>query len=115
MLSAGSVSCIVGVCVLLHAAFAVSRYRDTLKLTQEEFQGLPANLLSEILFGTIISLLGGYLLAGDLKPCMISGKPPSMDAFSFRSDFISFNHRSKAVPPKLPALDPTARKATSTT
>jgi hypothetical protein len=44
-----------------------------LKLTQQELEQLPFQLQAEVLAGALLSLLGGYLLAGALKPIIITG------------------------------------------
>jgi len=94
----GRVAAAVGCLVLFHCTYAVVKYRDLLKLTQQEFEGLPQQLQVELAVGTVLSLIGGCLLAGKLKPIVSQKGTPSMDAGSFRPDFVSFNHRGGALP-----------------
>jgi hypothetical protein len=46
--------------------------RDMLKLTQQEFEQLPLQLSFEVLAGAALALVGGYGLAGALKPIVVS-------------------------------------------
>ncbi|GBF90995.1 hypothetical protein Rsub_03850 [Raphidocelis subcapitata] len=92
----------LGALLLLHCIYAVAKYRNMLKLTQQEFGALPLALSAEVLLGAALAMVGGYGLAGRLKPIVITSGL-SMDAGSFRPDFVSFNHRGKALPYNLPA------------
>jgi hypothetical protein len=47
--------------------------RNMLKLTQQELGQLPLPLQAEVLAGAALSMLGGYVLAGALKPIVITG------------------------------------------
>jgi hypothetical protein len=46
--------------------------RDVLKLTQQEFAGLPFHLAAEVCVGAALALFGGYGLAGTLKPIIVT-------------------------------------------
>jgi hypothetical protein len=69
-----------------------------LKLTQQEFSGLPQHLQLELAIATILTLVGGYIISGSMKPIFLSKGAPSMDTGSFRPGFVSVNHRGKALP-----------------
>lgn len=43
-----------------------------LKLTQQELTQLPLALNLEVLAGTVLCLLGGYIMAGTLKPIVMT-------------------------------------------
>ncbi|KAF8067214.1 magnesium transporter [Scenedesmus sp. PABB004] len=101
VLMGGSLVAVAGFAVLLRCAWAVSQYRDMLKLTQQDFSGLPQGLQLELVLGTALALLGGVMLAGSMKPIVLSKGAPSMEDGSCRPSFISVNHRGKALP--LPA------------
>ncbi|WIA12753.1 hypothetical protein OEZ85_006388 [Tetradesmus obliquus] len=94
----GNAATFVGLVVLLRCAWAVSQYRDMLKLTQQEFTGLPQHLQLELLIGTALCLIGGFIISGGVKPIVISRGAPSVDTGSSRAGFIQVNHRGKALP-----------------
>ena len=50
--------------------------RNLLKLSQQELEQLPLPLQAEVLAGAAMSLLGGYLLAGSVKPIVMSSGGP---------------------------------------
>lgn len=94
----GGVSALLGFGMLLHATYAVSTYRDFLKLTQEEFTALPLNVVLEVACGVVICCLGATLLSGSLKPIYLEQGPQSVDCGSVRPDFMCFSTRAKAIP-----------------
>ncbi|KAI8475828.1 MAG: hypothetical protein J3K34DRAFT_517004 [Monoraphidium minutum] len=94
---------VLGVLLLLHSLYSVATYRNMLKLTQQDLDSLPLQLQAEVLAGAALSMAGGFLLAGALKPIIITSGGLSTDAGAFRPDFVFFNHRGKALPHNLPA------------
>lgn len=87
-----------GFALLLHTTFAVSKYRDALKVTQRAYDGVPPALQLELLLGALLALAGGCALAGRLKPIVSDKGAPSLDQGSYRPDCVFFGHRSRALP-----------------
>lgn len=97
-MSLGGILTAIGFVLLGHCAWGASNYRDMLKLTQQEFTGLPQQLQLELLASLAVCLIGGYLVAGSMKPIILSKGAPSMDVGSNRQDFVTVNHRGAALP-----------------
>mmetsp|Transcript_35424 Transcript_35424/g.78607 ORF Transcript_35424/g.78607 Transcript_35424/m.78607 type:complete len:108 (-) Transcript_35424:788-1111(-) len=103
-LSLGGLLVAAGIVVILHTTYAVIKYRELLKLLQEEYQSLPANILAELAVGAAFMTLGAFMLAGSLRSIAASKLGRSTDIGSMRIDFVSFNLRSKAFPLDVPPL-----------
>ncbi|GIL73041.1 hypothetical protein Vretimale_4674 [Volvox reticuliferus] len=104
--STGGLLTLAGLAGLIHTTVAVIQYRKLLKLSQEEFEALPATILLELCISTIVALLGAYILAGPIKVIVMPAKGRNMDIGSLRTDFVSFNMRSRAMPLDIPPLQP---------
>lgn len=100
----GGLLTLAGLAVLVHTTVAVIQYRQLLKLSQEEFVALPASIVLELWIATAVALLGGYMLAGPVKVISMPAKGRSFDTGVLRTDYISFNTRSRAFPLDIPAL-----------
>ncbi|GMH36392.1 hypothetical protein BSKO_04260 [Bryopsis sp. KO-2023] len=105
MVSVGAICLTSGVALIMYTAYAVVLYRDEMKLTQQEFEGLPPQLVTLLAGAVGIATLGMYRLSGDLRPIAVTKGQHSMDLNSLRTDFMSFNHRSRAIPMTIPAVD----------
>ncbi len=46
-----------------------------MRLTQQEFQGLPAPLLTLLAVAVTVSLVGGLQASGELKPISLADAP----------------------------------------
>ncbi|PNH12422.1 hypothetical protein TSOC_000658 [Tetrabaena socialis] len=101
---AGGLLALSGLAGLVYTTIAVIHYRQVLKLSQEEFEALPAIILVKLLISTVLAVLGAYIMAGPLKVVIMPPKGRSMDIGSQRIDFISFNMRSRAMPLDIPPL-----------
>ncbi|GLC44454.1 hypothetical protein PLESTB_000467900 [Pleodorina starrii] len=104
--STGGLLTLAGLAGLVHTTIAVIQYRQVLKLSQEEFETLPAAIVLELCVSTVVAVLGSYLLAGPIKVVVMPAKGRSMEIGSLRTDFISFNMRSRAMPLDIPPLQP---------
>lgn len=102
--STGGLLAIAGLIGLIHTTIAVIQYRQVLKLSQEEFEALPAGIMLELSVSAAVAVLGAHLLAGPIKIITMPVKGRSMDIGSLRTDFISFNMRSRAMPLDIPPL-----------
>ncbi|GFR40938.1 hypothetical protein Agub_g1598 [Astrephomene gubernaculifera] len=103
-ISTGGLLALAGLVGLVHTTIAVIQYRQLLKLSQEEFESLPATIVLELILSAAVATLGAYLLAGPIKVIVMPAKGRSMDIGSQRTDFISFNMRSRAMPLDIPPL-----------
>lgn len=104
MVQLGTVLALSGLAVLVHTTFGVIQYRQVLKLSQEEFQALPAYLVVELAVGTVVALIGGYMASGTLKVISMPPKGRSFDVGALRTDFVSFNNRGRTLQLDIPPL-----------
>jgi hypothetical protein len=59
----------------LNTSFTIFADRESLRLTQQEFVGLPPSLLSLLAAAVAVSLLGGLQSSGELKPISLADAP----------------------------------------
>jgi len=64
----------------------------------EPFARLPAGIVAEVAAGCLVTLVGGYGLAGALKPALLQSAKRSVDAGGLRLDLAAFNNRGRALP-----------------
>lgn len=103
-ISLGGLLVVIGIALLLHVTYEAIKYRELLKLLQEEFESLPNALTAEVAAGSVIATAGAFLLAGSLRPITATKQGRASDVGGLRTDFVSFNLRSKAFPLNLPPL-----------
>ncbi|CAL8463896.1 g3431 [Coccomyxa elongata] len=99
-----------GIALFVLAGYQTLRYRDMLKLTQEEFETVPAHVIVEVLLAAALCMWGSVQLAGAFKPISALANQEGLDANVFRPDFMSFNHRGHAVPLAVEPLNTAAKK-----
>uniref|UniRef100_A0A7S0V2W8 Membrane magnesium transporter n=1 Tax=Polytomella parva TaxID=51329 RepID=A0A7S0V2W8_9CHLO len=105
MISHPGILTALGLSVFFHTTYAVIKYRQELKLSQESFESLPASLAVELFLAIILSSTGALLLTSPMKSINMPKKGKSMDNGTLRMDFMSFNNRSKALPLDIPPLN----------
>ncbi|EIE18898.1 hypothetical protein COCSUDRAFT_54802 [Coccomyxa subellipsoidea C-169] len=108
--SVSGMAVIAGIALFVFAGYETLRYRDMLKLTQEEFESVPAQVVVEVLLAAILCMWGSLQLAGNFKPISALANQEGLDANVFRPDFMSFNHRGHAIPLAVEPLNPAAKK-----
>eukprot|EP00959_Pyramimonas_sp_CCMP1952_P002261 46969-Pyramimonas_sp.AAC.1 len=90
----------VGFLVLLHAAYQTIEYRTHLKLHDQEFDYPPLTVLLEVAGGFLLCLWGGLVMSGEPLPIKSAMDDLHAEQMDFRPDFINFNTRCRALPPK---------------
>ncbi|KAK9918380.1 hypothetical protein WJX75_003629 [Coccomyxa subellipsoidea] len=66
--SPSGMAVIAGIALFVFAGYQTLRYRDMLKLTQEEFERMPAQIIVEVLLAAVLCMWGSLQLAGSFKP-----------------------------------------------
>ncbi|KAI3434917.1 hypothetical protein D9Q98_002971 [Chlorella vulgaris] len=89
----GKVLVLAGLALLLATGYQTITYREHLRLTQQQFDGLPLTLLAQLLTAVAVCALGGLNVSGTLRPIRVSDVPKTVVARPQRTDFVVFNHR----------------------
>jgi membrane magnesium transporter 1 len=93
----------IGLLSLVHAAYSAAQHRAYLRLTEQEFTTLPADVLIQTIFGLVITCCGIVRVVGkfrEIRP-IADLETRTWDSMSTHVAFYSFNHRGK----KLGCLD----------
>lgn len=97
-LSAGAALVFLGLSLFIYAAYSTLRYRDMLKLTQQEFDTVPLLVQAEVLLASVVCIWGSLRISGDFKPVSALKFQRGLDADTLRLDFMSLNHRGQIMP-----------------
>ncbi|VDM28307.1 unnamed protein product [Toxocara canis] len=99
---------IVALVSLLHCAYSAAQHRFYLRLTEQPFTQLPADLIVQTLVSLIILIYGASYVAGDFQPIrtdiQVVNRTKSWDTVGNCPSFYTFEHRAKALSPTFSAL-----------
>lgn len=84
---------LVGLALLVWTGYQAMTYREALRLTQQEFSGLPPPLFMQLLAAVTACVLGGLQTSGGFAPIRVSDAPKPVVMRPQRTDFVTFNHR----------------------
>lgn len=98
----------MGLLALAHAAYSAAQHRAYLRLTEQPFSALPADILLQSLAALVLTCYGLVRAAGIFRDIMAAGAaaagatPAEKDKkvwenVSNRPAFYTFNHRGKAL------------------
>lgn len=88
-----------GLLLLFHAAYSAAQHRSYLRLTEQEFTSLPADILLQTVLSLFVSLVGVVRSLGNFKDIKASseGEKKSWENIENRTSFYHFNHRGKRL------------------
>ena len=88
-----------GIVSLIHAGYSAVQYKTYLKLTEEEFVTLPADVIIQVMLSLTLSVFGIVRVAGELRDIHAAAElaHKSWETFGNRPSFYSFNHRGKIM------------------
>mmetsp|Transcript_61882 Transcript_61882/g.152382 ORF Transcript_61882/g.152382 Transcript_61882/m.152382 type:complete len:118 (+) Transcript_61882:58-411(+) len=89
----------LGVAFLCHAGYSTIQYHKFLRLIGEDYKGSPADILLECLLGFLLCAFAVLNLADDFLPVKMAHtfRDKTLDDYSFRPDYTTFNHRGRVV------------------
>ncbi|CAH8629586.1 unnamed protein product [Heterobilharzia americana] len=67
MVNVSRAALIVGLCGLIHAAYSAAQHRSYIRLTEQEYSSLPADIVVQIVLSFITVCIGLFGLTGNLK------------------------------------------------
>ncbi|KAG8235458.1 hypothetical protein J437_LFUL014088 [Ladona fulva] len=87
---------------LFHAAFSAAQHRTHLRITEQEFDSLPIDILIQGIVSLFITMYGVMCIAGDFKEIRATVDLESRSWETLRNipSFYIFNHRGKAFSPE---------------
>lgn len=89
----------IGVLFLAHAALSAVQHRSFLKLTDDDYTGLPTDISVECLIGGLLSTLGVVWLMGVFKDIRVTTELNSrtLEIEGNKHNFMTFNHRGRIL------------------
>ncbi|XP_050527610.1 ER membrane protein complex subunit 5 [Daktulosphaira vitifoliae] len=90
---------ILGILSLLHAAYSAAQHRAYLRITEQEFDGLPIDIFVQGVISFFVSMFGVLNLAGDFKEVRAIEELESKTWETLHNvpSFYIFNHRGKSL------------------
>ncbi|PIN11169.1 hypothetical protein CDL12_16233 [Handroanthus impetiginosus] len=89
---------VLGVLILLHAAYSTIQYRSLLKITEEHFSGPPINVVMELIAGLGFCTWAALTVPGKFLSILPQSDENRVISLPANLDFMIFNHRGKAFP-----------------
>ncbi|KAL3839684.1 hypothetical protein ACJIZ3_024275 [Penstemon smallii] len=89
---------VIGVLILLHAAYSTIQYRTLLKITDEQFSGAPINVVIELIAGLVLCTWAALTVPGKFLSILPHSDENRVVSLPDNLDFMIFNHRGKAFP-----------------
>ena len=88
-----------GLITLLHAAYSAAQHRSYLRLTEQEFTFLPADILIQCLAGLMITCYGIVRVVGEFREIKTASDMESKtwETLSNRPSFYAFSHRGRQL------------------
>ncbi|KFM28909.1 hypothetical protein F751_4073 [Auxenochlorella protothecoides] len=77
--------------------YQAMQYRETLRLEQLEFTGLPGSLLLNLVVAAVIGLVGGVQYWGNFSPIRLADNPRPIHLRPLRPEFMAFTHRGEVL------------------
>ncbi|KAG5072631.1 hypothetical protein GLYMA_03G182900v4 [Glycine max] len=88
----------LGLLILFHAAYSTIQYRGVLKITEEEFSGLPFEVVIELFLGLLLCFWTALTAPGKFLSIHPHSEENRIVSLPANPDFMIFNHRGKVFP-----------------
>lgn len=87
----------VGLLFLAHAAYSAAQHRAYIRLTEQEFTTLPADILIQSIAGLVITCLGIVKVVGHFREIKAAAdlEKRSWECLANRPSLYSFAHRGR--------------------
>ncbi|XP_014678010.1 PREDICTED: membrane magnesium transporter 1-like [Priapulus caudatus] len=91
--------CTVGLVSLAHVAYSAAQHRTYMRLTEQEFTALPADVLVQGIVSLIMLMHSISHISGEFKDIKVGADldTKSWESVGNRPSFYSFHHRGKAL------------------
>ncbi|XP_065192165.1 ER membrane protein complex subunit 5-like [Sycon ciliatum] len=95
----GKVIVLLGLAGLAHTAFSVVQHRTYLKITEQGFTGIPADITLQCILSLLLCLYGVVKSTGKFSEIHATAQlaTRSFDSISNRPSFHIFQHRGQAL------------------
>jgi hypothetical protein len=90
---------IIGLFALAHAGYSAAQHRVYVRLTEQRFERLPADIIIQTLVAFLVCCVGTVQFFGKFKPILITAEwqNKTWDTLGNRPSFMTFNHRGKKL------------------
>ncbi|XP_037090469.1 membrane magnesium transporter 1-like [Pollicipes pollicipes] len=95
-----------GILSLLHTAYSATQHRSYLRLTEQEFTALPADIIVQGVLSLILSMYAILFIAGDFREIRanVDLQEKTWDTVGHRPSFMVFSHRGRCLSAHYPAV-----------
>ncbi|KAG0044309.1 Membrane magnesium transporter 1 [Gryganskiella cystojenkinii] len=95
----GRIICFLGFLLLFHSGYSTFEHLSYLKAVDGHEDGLPLDIMVELLVSVALFGLGIVMVADDFKEILMETEmaKQSIESLDARPSFYSFNHRGRAV------------------
>ncbi|KAL7742149.1 hypothetical protein ACLKA6_018388 [Drosophila palustris] len=92
---------IAGFASLAHAAFSAAHHRTYLRLTEQEWNHLPLDIILQTVISLVIVVYNIIQIVGDFKEirATVDMQQRTWDTLGNFPSFYTFNHRGRALSP----------------
>ncbi|XP_076059820.1 ER membrane protein complex subunit 5 [Oratosquilla oratoria] len=92
---------LAGILSMLHTAYSAAQHRSYLRITEQDFTWLPADIMVQGLLSLVLAMYGILYIAGDFKEirATVQLQNKSWETAGSRPSFYVFSHRGKALSP----------------
>ncbi|XP_070539420.1 ER membrane protein complex subunit 5-like [Ptychodera flava] len=90
---------VIGLLLLAHAAYSATQHRTYLRLTEQEFTSLPADIFLQCLVSLLLTTYGVVNVAGNFREIKASADLDnrSFETVSNRPSYHMFMHRGRVL------------------
>ena len=90
---------IIGLIALAHAGYSAAQHRVYVRLTEQQFERLPTDILLQTIVAFVACCIGTVQLFGKFKPILITAEwqNKNWDTLGNRPSFMTFNHRGQKL------------------
>jgi len=92
----------LGILCIIHAGISAAQHRSYIRITEQEFDFLPADIFLQTLLGLFLASFGIFKVAGEFKNIQFNAdlKSKTFENFGSSLSFCSFEHRGKTLAEK---------------
>jgi len=90
---------ILGLACIVHAGLSAAQHKSFVRITEQEYNTLPLDILIQTLLGLFVSSCGIFMVSGEFKDIQVNAelKSKSFDTLTNPFTFCSFHHRGKTL------------------
>ncbi|KAI6228620.1 Membrane magnesium transporter [Aphelenchoides fujianensis] len=93
--------CTLSLSSLAHCAYSAAQHRSYLRLAEQPFVGLPADIVVQTVVSFLLAVVACTVIAGEFQPIRSDqNQKRSWELIANRPNFYAFDHRAKCLSPR---------------